>query len=63
LEEDEGEGEKGGGGGGGGGVQSFMSLITGQVSKTGTRTPPRENNAWWSQETVYRLDEKKDNCC
>jgi hypothetical protein len=28
--------------------------------KSGTRTPPREYNAWWSQEklSVYRLDDK-----
>ena len=39
-------------------------IITGQISKTGTRTPPREYNAWWSQETlsVYRLYDKKDIC-
>ena len=36
-------------------------VITGQ---TGTRTPPREYNAWWSQETlsVYQLVDKKDIC-
>ena len=39
-------------------------IITDQISKTGTRTPPREYNAWWSQETlsIYRLDDKKDIC-
>jgi len=39
-------------------------MITGQISKTGTQTPPREYNAWWSQETlsVYRLDDKEDIC-
>ena len=44
-------------------MQSF-NIITGQISKTGTRTPPREYNAWWSQETliIYRLDDKKDIC-
>jgi len=38
--------------------------ITSQISKMGTRTPPREYNTWWSQETlsVYRLDDKKDIC-
>ena len=36
------------------------SPITGQFSKSGARTPPREYNAWWSQETlsVYRLYSK-----
>jgi hypothetical protein len=38
--------------------------ITGQIWKSGAQTPPRENNAWWSRETlnVYQLDDKKDNC-
>jgi len=36
-------------------------FITGQISKSGTGTPHKEYNAWWSQETlsVYRLDDKK----
>jgi len=39
------------------------TIIPGQISKSGTRTPPREYYVWWPQETlnVYRLDDKKDN--
>jgi len=38
--------------------------ITDQISKTGSRAPPSEYNAWWSLETlsVYRLDDTKDIC-
>jgi hypothetical protein len=35
--------------------------LTGQISKSGTRTPFREYNVWWSQETLcgYRLDKRR----
>ena len=38
--------------------------VTGYLSKSGTRAPPREYYAWWSQKllSVYRLDNNKDNC-
>jgi hypothetical protein len=41
----------------------WLWCITGQISKSVTRTPPREYYVWWSQEMlcVYRLDKKKDN--
>jgi len=46
--------------------RSFLILfiIIGQISKSGTRTPLREYNAWWLQETLssYRLDGKKNVC-
>jgi hypothetical protein len=31
---------------------AFVRIITGQFSKSGTRTPLREYYVWWSQETL-----------
>jgi len=41
----------------------IIKILTGQISKSGTRTPPRGYKVWWSQEKliVYRLDDKTGN--
>jgi hypothetical protein len=31
-------------------------VLTSQISKSGTRTPPREYNAWWSQKRYVSTD-------
>jgi len=45
-------------------INKQTHIITGPNSRTGTRPLPTEYNGWWSQKTlsVYRLDDKKDNC-
>ena len=45
-------------------IYHYMISLTGYFSKSGTRAPPREYYAWWSQEllSVYRLGGNMDNC-
>jgi hypothetical protein len=42
-----------------------QTVITGQFSKSGTRTPLRECYVWWSQDTLcaYRLDKEDNRGC